>query len=144
MSLSSLIASFRAFPVQLFDPQKESLPGSTVGAKGFPEGYLLANPLDLFDDLLSNPMQKIGVGRIGNVLGLRGGIHGHPSGLYQAHIRPGREQHRLYLFHPLSADPIPELHQGRGFQDLLSLKSIEPTETLPVGIFMKHLHGPFV
>jgi hypothetical protein len=25
-----------------------------------------------------------------------------------------------------------------------SLKSIEPAETLPVGIFMKHLHGPFV
>jgi len=132
--------AFRVLPVELLDSEKMFLADSTVGAQGFPEGYLLANPLDLFDDLLSNPMQEIGVRRIGDVLGLGGGIYRHPFGLHQAHIGPGLEQQNFDLFHPLGPDPIPELHQGRGFQDLAPLKRIEPAETLPVGILMEHFH----
>ena len=56
----------------------------------------------------------------------------------------GLEQHRLYLLHPLSANPVPELHQGCGFQNLAALKGVEPTEALPVGVLMKHLDGLFV
>ena len=78
--------AFRVLPVELLDSEKMFLADSTVGAQGFPEGYLLANPLDLFDDLLSNPMQEIGVRRIGDVLGLGGGIYRHPFGLHQSHL----------------------------------------------------------
>jgi len=43
-----------------------------------------------------------------------------------------------------SDDPIPELQHNRSFQYLTSLKRIEPTESLPVGILMEHLHRPLV
>jgi hypothetical protein len=56
--------------VELLDPEKEFLSGSAKAVKGLPEGYLLTNPLDLSDNLLTNPVKKIGVRRIGNVLGL--------------------------------------------------------------------------
>jgi hypothetical protein len=36
-------------------------------------------------------VKQIGVGRIGNVLWLRGGIYGYPPGLHQTHIGPGLE-----------------------------------------------------
>lgn len=65
-------------------------------------------------------------------------------GLRQAHMRPGIEQHGFYPFHPIGPDPIPELHQGCRFQNLATLKRIEPTETLPVGILMEHLNRPLV
>ena len=139
-----LFPAFRVSPVALLDPEEEFLAGSDVGAKGFSKGYLLANPLDLLDDLLSNPMQEIGICRIGNVLGLGSGIYCHSLGLHQSHARPGPEQHRLYLLHPLSADPVPELHQGCGIQNLDALKGVKPTEALPVGVLMKHLDGLFV
>jgi hypothetical protein len=54
--LDCLFPRFRVFPVELLDPKEEFLSGSAISAKGFPKGYLLANPLDLFDDLLSNPV----------------------------------------------------------------------------------------
>jgi len=76
-------------------------------------------------------MQEIGVCRIGNVFGLDGGIYRHPSGLHQSHIRSGLEQQSLNLLYSLCSDPVPELHQGRGFQCLASLKGIESAETLP-------------
>ena len=136
--------AFRVFPVELFDPEKLFLADLAVGAKGFTEGYLLANPLDLPYDLLSNPMQEIGVGRIGDVLGLRGGVYGHPFGLHQTHIRPGLEQQSFYPFHPIGPDPIPKLHQGRGFQNLATLNGIEPSEKLAISILMKHLNNSFV
>jgi hypothetical protein len=136
--------AFRISPVELLDPEKEFLSGSAKGAKGLPEGYLLTNPLDLSDNLLSNPVKKIGVRRIGNVLGLGGGVYRHPSGFHQTHLRPRLEQYRLDLLHPFSSDTVPKLHQGRGFQNLTALERVEPAETLPVSIFMEHLDGPFV
>jgi hypothetical protein len=139
-----LFPAFRVFPVELLDSEEEFLTGSDEGAKGFPKGYHLANPLDLFDDLLSNSVKKIGIRRIGDVLGLGSGIHRHPLGLHQSHARPSREQHGLYLFHPLSTDPFPELHKRCGFQNLTALEGVKSTEALPIGIFMKHLDGPFI
>ena len=136
--------AFRISPVELLDPEKEFLSGSAKGAKGLPEGYLLTNPLDLSDNLLSNPVKKIGVCRIGNVLGLGGGVYRHPSGFHQTHLRPRLEQYRLDLLHPHGPDSVPKLHQGRGFQNLTALERVEPAETLPVSIFMEHLDGPFV
>jgi len=132
------------FPVEFFDPEKDFLSGSAKGAKGLPEGYLLTNPLDLSDNLLSNPVKKIDVRRIGNVLGLGGGIHRYPSGFYQTHLRPRLEQYRLDLFHPFSSDAVPKLHQGRGFQDLTSLERVESAEALPVSILMEYLHSPLI
>jgi len=125
-----LFPAFRVFSEELLDPEKELLSGLAIGAKGLPEGYLLANPLDLSDDLLSNPVQKIGVRRIGDVLGLGGGVYSHPFGLHQPHTRPGLEQYRLYLLHPFGPDPVPKLHQRRGFQNLTSLERVESTEAL--------------
>lgn len=47
--------------------------------KGFPRGHLLEDPVDLLDDPLLDPMQKVRIGQIGNVLGLGRRIHRHPS-----------------------------------------------------------------
>jgi len=81
-----LFPAFQFSPVELLDPEEMLLTDSTAGTKGIAKGYLLAIPLDLFDDLLSNPMQEIGVRRIGDVLGLGGGIYRHPFGLHQSHL----------------------------------------------------------
>lgn len=86
--------AFRISPAELLDPEKEFLSGSAKAVKGLPEGYLLTNPLDLSDNLLSNPVKKIGVRRIGNVLGLGGGVYRHPSGFHRTHLRPRLEQYR--------------------------------------------------
>jgi hypothetical protein len=84
-----LFPAFRISPVELLDSEEKFLSGSDAGAKGFPKGYLLTNPFDLLDDLFPNPMQEIGVCRIGYVLGLGGSIYSHSSGLHQTHVRPG-------------------------------------------------------
>ena len=139
-----LFPAFRVFSEELLDPEKEFLAGLAVGAKGFPEGYPLANPLDLLDDLFSNPVQQIGVRRIGDVLGLGGGVYCHAFGLHQPHLRPGLEQHCLDLLHPFCADAVSELHQSRSLQNLTALESVESAKTLPVSILMEHLDGPFV
>ena len=118
--------AFRVAPVELLDSQQEFLSGTAVGAKGFPKGYLLANPFNLLDDLLPNPVQEIGVRRIGDVFGLSGRIYRYTLGLHQSHARPGPEQHRLNLLHPFSTDPVPKLHQGGGFQNLPPWKVLNP------------------
>jgi hypothetical protein len=59
--LDRFFPAFLVSPVRLRDPEYMFLTDLTLGAKGFPEGYLLANPLELFYDLLSNPMQEIDI-----------------------------------------------------------------------------------
>jgi hypothetical protein len=130
--------------VELLDPEQDPLSGSTEGPKGFPEGHLLADPGNLFDDLLLDPVQKVRIGRIGNVLGLRRRIHRHPPGFHQAHLRPGVKQDGLDPFHPLRTDPVAELDHRGGIQKLTTLEGVESAETLPVGVLMQHLHRPVV
>ena len=61
---------FGVLPVELLDPEEDPLSGSAEGAKGFLKGNLLADPLNLPDDLLLDPMKQISVGGISNALRL--------------------------------------------------------------------------
>jgi hypothetical protein len=135
---------FRVGPVKLLDPEQDSFPGSAEGAKGFPKGHLLANPLNLPDDLLLDPVQEIRIRRISDVLGLRRRIHRHTPGLHQTHLRPGPKQDGLDPLHPLRADPVAELDHRGGVQNLTALEGVEPAKALPVGILVQHFHCPII
>jgi hypothetical protein len=45
------------------------------------------------------------------------------------------------LLHPLGPNPVSELHQGSGFQNLAILKRVKTAEALPVNVLMKRLDG---
>ncbi len=128
----------------LIKSEQEPLSGTAEGTKGFPEGYLLADPDNLFDDLLLDPMLEIRISRIGNVLGLRRRIHRHPPGIHQTHLRPGLKQDGLDPFHSLRTDPVAKLDHRGGIQNLTTLEGIEPAEALPVGVLKEHLHSPII
>jgi hypothetical protein len=68
--LDGFLTRFGVLPVELLDPEEDPLSGSAEGAKGFLKGNLLADPLNLPDDLLLDPMKQISVGGISNVLRL--------------------------------------------------------------------------
>jgi hypothetical protein len=139
-----LFALLRVAPAEPLDPEEQPLGRSLVAPKGLSEGQLLAEPLDPMNDLLLDAVQKIRVRRIGDVLGLRGAVHGDPPGLHQAHLAPGLQEHLLDLEHPLGPDALPEPHQRAGLQDRFLLQGLEPAEALPVGVLVEHLHGPLI
>ena len=139
-----LFALLRVAPAESLDPEEQSLGRSLVAPKGLAEGHLLADPLDLMNDLLLDAVQKIRIRGIGDVLGLGGGIHGDPFGLHQAHLAPGLQEHLLDLEHPLGPDALPKLHQRAGLQDILLLQGLESAEALPVGVLVEHLHSPLI
>jgi hypothetical protein len=68
-------STFRVLPVEPPDTEEMFLADSADGAKGFAEGYLLTNPLDLHNLPLSSAMQQIGIRRIGDVFGRCEGVH---------------------------------------------------------------------
>jgi len=134
----------RIFPVELLDPEEQPLSTSAVCAKGFQKGNLLAYPFDLSVDLFANTVQEIGIRWVGNVLGLSRRIHGYPLGLDQTHFRPGLKKEGFNLLHPFCSDSVPELYQRGGVQYLPALKTVEPTEALPVRILMERFNGLFI
>lgn len=135
---------FRVGPVKLLDPEQDSFPGSAEGAKGFPKGHLLADPLNLPDDQLLDPVQEIRIRRISDVFGLWRRIHRHTPGLHQPHLRPCAQQDGLDPLHPLRADAVAELDHRGGVQNLSALEGVEPAKALPVGILVQHFHRPII
>jgi hypothetical protein len=105
--------------VELRRSRQDALSGSPEVAKGFTEDHILTDPGNLFDDLLLDPMQKVHIGRIGNVLGLRRCIHPttcryspKPS-LIRHEAKDGPDP-----FHPLLTDPVAEFDHRGGNQNL--------------------------
>ena len=130
--------------IEFLNPQDHPFGDSTEGAKGFPQSHLLADSLDLLNDFLPDPVQKIHIRRISNILGLRSGIRGNLLRFDQAPLPPSPQQHGFNLLHPFGAQAVAELDETGGFQKDTGLKGFKSTKALPIGIFVKFFDRPLI